>query len=114
MAGQLAAIAAVLAAIGGIAWYLSRPPSADKLYHSVISRIDSDEGGSLVRVENEVNDFIARYPEDPRVGQFERYKERIELDKLERKLQRKSRETALLRIRTPAFGTTVSASGWDG
>jgi hypothetical protein len=56
-----------------------------------MSRIDSDEGGSLVRVENEVNDFIARFPDDPRVSQFEHYKERIELNKLERTLQRKSR-----------------------
>jgi hypothetical protein len=61
-----------------------------------MSRIDSDEGGSLIRVENEVNDFIARYPEDPRVGQFERYKDRIELDKLEHKLQRKTRGNAAI------------------
>jgi serine/threonine-protein kinase len=94
MAGQLIATTAVLGTIGAIAWYLSRPPSADKLYDSVTSRVDSDEGGSLIRVENEVNDFIARYPEDPRVGQFERFKERIELDKLERKLQRKTRGSA--------------------
>jgi serine/threonine protein kinase len=91
MAGQLAATAAVFGVIGAIAWHLSRPPSADTLYDSVMSRIDSDEGGSLVRVENEVNDFIARFPDDPRVSQFEPYKERIELNKLERTLQRKSR-----------------------
>jgi serine/threonine-protein kinase len=96
MAGQLAATAVVLGTIGGIAWHLSRPPSADKLYASVMWRIDSDEGGSLIRVENEVNDFIARYPQDPRTGQFERYKERIELDKLEHKLQRKARGNAAL------------------
>ena len=94
IAGQLVVTAAVLSAIGAIAWHLSRPPSADKLYASVMSRIDSDEGGSLAQVENEVNDFIARYPDDPRVGQFKRYKERIELDKLERKLQRKTRGSA--------------------
>jgi serine/threonine-protein kinase len=91
MAGQLAATAAVFSVIGVIAWHLSRPPSADTLYNSVMSRIDSDEGGSLVRVESEVNDFIARFPDDPRVSQFEHYKERIELNKLERALQRKSR-----------------------
>jgi hypothetical protein len=96
MAGQLAATAVVLGTIGGIAWHLSRPPSADKLYASVMSRIDSDEGGSLIRVENEVNDFIERYPQDPRAGQFERYKEQIELDKLEHKLQRKSRGNAAI------------------
>jgi hypothetical protein len=91
MAGQLVATIALLGTLGAIAWHLSRPPSADKLYDSVMSRIDSDESGSLIRVESEVNDFIARYPDDPRVGQFERFKERIELDKLERKLQRKTR-----------------------
>ncbi|HEY2839835.1 MAG TPA: serine/threonine-protein kinase, partial [Pirellulales bacterium] len=77
MVGQLAATAAVFGVIGAIAWHLSRPPSADALYDSVMSRVDSDEGGSLVRVENEVNDFIARFPDDPRIGQFEHYKERI-------------------------------------
>jgi hypothetical protein len=91
MAGQLVATAAILGVIGAISWHLSRPPSADTLYKSVMSRIDSDEGGSLVRVENEVNDFISRFPEDSRVGQFEQFKERIELNKLERKLQRKTR-----------------------
>jgi serine/threonine protein kinase len=94
MAGQLVATIAILGTIGAIAWHLSRPPSADKLYDSVMSRIDSDEGGSLIRFENEVNDFIARYPEDPRAAQFERFKEQIELDKLERKLQRKTRGSA--------------------
>jgi serine/threonine protein kinase len=94
VAGQLSAFVAVLGTIGGVAWHLSRPPSADKLYSSVMARIDSDEGGSLVRVENEVNDFIARFPDDPRVSQFKRYKERIELDKLERKLQQKTRGSA--------------------
>src|SRR4051812_2207162 len=49
MAGQLIATIAIVGAIGGIAWHLSQPPSADKLYDSVMSRIDSDEGGSLLR-----------------------------------------------------------------
>jgi eukaryotic-like serine/threonine-protein kinase len=91
MAGQLAATAAVLGTVGAIAWHLSRPPSADKLYVSVMSRIDSDEGGSLLRVESDVNDFLARYPGDPRARELQCFKERIELDKLERKLQQKSR-----------------------
>src|SRR4029077_858498 len=47
--------------------------------------------GSLIHFENEVNDFIEHYPDDPRVAQFERFRERIELDKLERTLQRKTR-----------------------
>src|SRR4029078_5181790 len=93
MAGQLAATAAVIGAISAIAWHVSRPPTADSLYAAVMSRIDSDEVGSLIHSENEVNDFIARYPDDPRAAQFERYKECIDLDKLERRLQQKSRRS---------------------
>ncbi len=94
MAGQLAALAVVLGAIGGIAWHLSQPPSADKLYSSVMARIDADDVTSLVRAENELNEFLTRYPEDPRAAEFERYRVRIELDKFERKLQRRTRGSA--------------------
>ena len=114
MAGQLAATVAVLGMIGAIAWHLSRPPRRTSLYASVMSRVESDEGGSLLRVENEVNDFIARFPDDPRVDQFERYKERIELDKLERKLQRKTRGSAATDPTLLAVGATVLARGWNG
>jgi eukaryotic-like serine/threonine-protein kinase len=112
MAGQLIATAAVLGAIAAIAWHLSLPPSADELYASVMSRIDSDEGGSLVRVENEINDFIERFPEDPRIGQFEHFKERIELNKLERKLQRKARgSVAAVPSLLPAEQLYLQATG---
>jgi serine/threonine-protein kinase len=94
LAGQLAVTVAVLGAIGWIAWYLSRPPSADALYSTVMSRIEADETGSLVRVENEVNDFIKRFPDDPRVNQFKEFKDRIELNKLERTLERRARGNA--------------------
>jgi hypothetical protein len=112
LAGQLIATIAVLGTIGAIAWYLSRPPSADTLYASVVSRIDSDEGGSLTRVEGEVNDFLARFPNDPRANQFEQYKERIELNKLERTLQRKARgSVAAVPSLLPAEQLYMRASG---
>jgi serine/threonine-protein kinase len=94
LAGQLAITAAVLGTIGWAAWHVSRPPSADALYSTVMSRIEADETGSLVRVETEVNDFIRRFPNDPRVSQFEEFKDRIELNKLERTLERRSRGNA--------------------
>jgi serine/threonine-protein kinase len=86
--GQLAALIAVMAAIGGVAWRVTRPASADRLYASITERAGADEGGSLAPVENEVNEFLTRYPQDPRADEITRYKERIELDKLERTLQR--------------------------
>ncbi|HVT28148.1 MAG TPA: hypothetical protein VHE81_09040, partial [Lacipirellulaceae bacterium] len=89
--GQLALLLFVLATIGGIAWYLSRPPSADQLYSSIMAKVDAGDGASLTRVENELDDFLARYANDPRAAVIERFKERNELDKLDRKLQRVAR-----------------------
>lgn len=91
VAGQLAGFAAVLAALGGTALYLSRPPTADKLYSSIATRVDGDDDASLGKVENEVHEFLDRYPDDPRANVLRSYNERIELDKLERKLQRQTR-----------------------
>jgi serine/threonine-protein kinase len=94
LAGQLAVTVAILGTIGWAAWRVSRPPSADALYATVMSRIEADETGSLVRVETEVNDFIKRFPNDPRVSRFEEFKDRIELNKLERTLERRARGNA--------------------
>jgi serine/threonine-protein kinase len=94
LAGQLAVTVAILGAIGWAAWHVSRPPSANALYATIMSRIEADETGSLVRVETEVNEFIKRFPNDPRVRQLEEFKDRIELNKLERTLERRSRGNA--------------------
>jgi serine/threonine-protein kinase len=87
--GQLVALLAVIAAIGGVAWQLSRPATADKLYASIAERAAASDGGSLTAVENEINEFLTRYPQDERVKEIARFKEQIELDKLERSLQRR-------------------------
>jgi serine/threonine-protein kinase len=87
---QLAALAAVLTGMVALAFYLSRAPTADELYQIVADR-NGDDGAPLSTVEAEVNEFIVLYPNDPRAREIERYKERIELDKLERRLWRESR-----------------------
>lgn len=91
VAAQLASFAAVIAALVGVAMYLSRPPSADKLYASIAARVSSDDDASLAKVEGEVNTFLQHFPGDSRAEELQGYKERIELAKLERKLQRSTR-----------------------
>jgi serine/threonine-protein kinase len=103
VAAQLAAFAAVLAGIAAAAIYLSRPPSADELYLTITSRIDRDDDASLAAIANEVDEFLVRYPTDARVAELQQYKQQIELDKLERKLQRQARggggiDTSLLPV----------------
>jgi serine/threonine-protein kinase len=91
MAAQLAALVAVLAGMVGLAFYLSRAPSADALYEAVTGS-EGEERPPLSMVENQINEFLAMYPDDPRAPELERYKNRIELDKLERRLRRESRD----------------------
>jgi hypothetical protein len=86
----VAALALLAGATGAIV-YLSRPASADKLYATITAKVESDDDPSLGKVENEVSDFLTRFPDDPRAERLRGYQERIELDKLDRKLQRESR-----------------------
>jgi serine/threonine-protein kinase len=87
---QLAALGGVLAGIAAGAFYLTRPPSADELYQAISARVDNNDDASLSDIANEVDEFLTRYPNDPRAGELQRYKERMELDKLERKLLRQA------------------------
>jgi len=91
VAAQLAVFVAVMMGLVGVARYLSRPPSADKLYASIADRASGDDDASLAKVEGEVNAFLQHFPNDPRAEELQGYRERIELAKLERKLQRHPR-----------------------
>lgn len=91
IAAQVVAVVAILGTVAGGFAYLSRPVPADKLYATIMSRVDSEDDASLGKVEDEVNDFLTRFPGDARASELRGYQEQIELDKLERKLQRQAR-----------------------
>jgi serine/threonine-protein kinase len=89
---QLAGLAAVLGGMAALAFYLSRPPSADELYRTITSTSNSDDDdASLGNVEREINQFLAMYPNDTRAAELVRYREQVTLDKAERRLQREAR-----------------------
>jgi serine/threonine-protein kinase len=88
---QLAGLAAVLGGMAALALYLSRPPSADELYQTITSAPGAEDDTSLGKVEREINEFLAMYPNDKRAAELVRYRERVLLDKMERKLQREAR-----------------------
>jgi eukaryotic-like serine/threonine-protein kinase len=88
---QLVGLAVVLGGMTALAFYLSRPPSADELYRTITSTSNSDDDASLGNVEREINEFLAMYPNDSRATELVRYREQVMLDKAERKLQREAR-----------------------
>jgi serine/threonine-protein kinase len=90
---QLIGLVAVLGGMAAVLTYLSRPPSADELYTAVVSRGDGEGDAPLSTVEREIDTFLELYADDPRAGELRRYKERIDLEKHERKLRRDARNS---------------------
>jgi serine/threonine-protein kinase len=90
-AGQLASLLAVLVAMGAAAMFLATPPSADKLYHTIIEQGIAEDDASLANVEGEIEEFLKRFPSDPRAAEVAHIQEQITLDKAERRLQREAR-----------------------
>jgi hypothetical protein len=82
----------LLGGMGAFAIHLSRPPSADDLYATISQRGDREDDASLINVEGEIDRFLNSYANDPRASELLRYKQRIELEKTERKLWRKARQ----------------------
>lgn len=92
IAAQLVCLIAIL---GGIVWflyYISQPATADDLYAAVAERGDGENDAPLGAKEREIDAFLRLYPDDRRATEMRRYKQRVELDKRERKLRREARD----------------------
>lgn len=94
VAAQLLTFVAVLAGLGGLAWYLSRPATADQLYSEIMTRTDADDVASLAKAESELSEFLTRYPDDPRARVLHGFQDRLELDRWERLLRRQTQHGA--------------------
>lgn len=88
---QLAALIALLLGMGWLVLNLSQPLSADALYQTIRAAGDANGKESLDHIESEVDEFLTRFGDDPRSSELIAYRERIALDKLERRLQSRLR-----------------------
>jgi serine/threonine-protein kinase len=93
--GPLAGLALALAVLGGLGLYLSRPASPDQLYDRISSHADIDDVDSMRAVERQIGEFITRFPEDSRTAELKQYQQRIELDRMHRRLQLQARRGGL-------------------
>ena len=66
---------------------LTRPRSADDLFETVSAAAQSGEAADLMRVEEDVEEFLTRFANDQRATQVARFQDEIEISRLERRAQ---------------------------
>jgi serine/threonine-protein kinase len=88
---QTIVLAVLLLGLGVLAWYVVQPRTADSLYESIVAGEKVSNADSPRGIEDEIEQFLARFPRDPRTDHVKRLLEEIELDRLEKKLELKSR-----------------------
>jgi len=88
--GSIALIGAMLACCVGLAYWLSRPPSATSLFQKIQSTALADNEDALLDVEAKVQRFLELYPEDARAAEVKETLDEIDILKTLRRLQVRS------------------------
>jgi serine/threonine-protein kinase len=99
---KLSATAALLIAFLFLAWRATRPSSADQLAAEIEQLMEADDN---VAAAAGIGDFLERFPDDPRRRQIERYRQDLEVARLERLMERKAR-TSRIRETMPLIEAT--------
>lgn len=87
---QLAALATALGGIAWFGWWLMRPATADELY-ATMSQLWEKENADLSKIDDELAEFIQRFPNDGRLSEVQSYADELELQNLERKLRTRAK-----------------------
>jgi hypothetical protein len=92
LAGQLAGLAAALAALAWIGWTLTRPATADDLYATMSDQWQAEDA-DLRPIDDEITEFLDRFPDDARAAEVRDFADELELQKIERRLRTQARLT---------------------
>jgi eukaryotic-like serine/threonine-protein kinase len=89
---QLAGLTAALAIMAWLGWRATRPATADALYATIEQSL-ADNNNDPTKVEDEVREFLERFPADSRAGAVQAQAEELELLQLQKKLRTRARLT---------------------
>jgi hypothetical protein len=103
------ALVLMMLALGAGAWYFLQPPSADALYARIDGEVKSGDVERMLDAEEDIRMFLARHGNDSRAEMVEEYKAEIELERLQRKLERRARLTSSSESLTPVERAYVDA-----
>jgi serine/threonine-protein kinase len=88
---KIAPLLAAGALIGSGIWYFSRPLSDEALYGRIMDVAREGESRDLVSVEDEINEFLQRFSTDDRAQEVRTLHEELDLYRLQRQYERRSR-----------------------
>jgi serine/threonine-protein kinase len=85
------ALGLVVLLVGGLWWFYTLPPSADKLHQQIMVAVEDGDPATLANVEVQMNTFREHYPQDPRQGEVQSFLEELEIYRLQRRLEFRAR-----------------------
>ncbi len=88
---QLVGLLAMLAALVWGGWYLMRPLAADELFQSITATVESEGTDDLRNIASRLDDFLARFADDPRAAELEKYVAQLKFQKFERQARLRAR-----------------------
>jgi serine/threonine protein kinase len=83
-------MAALLLGSLGFGWWMLQPRSADSIYESVMTAVDSGDEGQFLLAREDVEEFVERFPEDERQAELLSIRDEIELARWTRILRRRA------------------------
>jgi serine/threonine-protein kinase len=98
-----------LLAVGLVVWYMLQPLSADALYRRIEQKTSDGSPDSVQQAEDEINQFLTRFPSDARCGQLNEDLDRLETWRLERRLDMQARGLSLKNALTPVERCYIDA-----
>ena len=78
-----------IAAIGTVLYFVTRPPSADKLYRQIVAAENEPE--KLSGSGHLIDDFLERFPDDDRADEVAELKRQLKRQRMQRKFERRAR-----------------------
>jgi serine/threonine protein kinase len=82
--GSALALAALLGLVGWIGWRIMQPHTADQLYALVETDPENPDIERLRGRDQELAEFLDRFPDDPRAGTIRQWQSALELDTRQR------------------------------
>ena len=72
-------------------WYFSRPATADQLYRQISAAAAEEETRELLNVEDEMEEFLQRFPDDQRRSEVQSLREELEMYRRQRRYERQAK-----------------------